>query len=206
MYLANGESFASLGYCFLVGINTIQDIVHESGKAIWKVLQPIYVYLAVPASEEWLRIADEFSSICKMPNWIGSIDVKHCHIKSPPNAGSLYFNYKSSHSINLLGVSAANCCFTLIDMGVHCENDSDVFGNSSLERVFSSGDFIVLLIRNTPGTSVSIELYFVGDEAFPPKPNLRLLQGENSILQKNIFSGHLYSTRRTTECAFGLSD
>ena len=134
--------------------------------------------------EEWLRIADEFSSICKMPNWIGSIDVKHCRIKSPPNAGSFYFNYKSSHSINLLGVSAANCCFTLIDMGVHCENDSDVFGNSSLEREFSSGDFIVLLIRNISGTSISIELYFVGDEAFPPKPNLRPLQGENSILQK----------------------
>jgi hypothetical protein len=76
-----------------VGKNTIQGIVRETGKAIWKVLQPLY--MAVPTSEEWLRIADEFNDICKMPNCIGSIDGKHCRIKSPPNDASLYFNYKA---------------------------------------------------------------------------------------------------------------
>jgi hypothetical protein len=52
MYLATGESFASLGYIFPVGKNTVQGIVCESGKAIWKVLQPKYV--TVPTLEEWL--------------------------------------------------------------------------------------------------------------------------------------------------------
>jgi hypothetical protein len=37
---------------FSAGKNTIQGIVSESGKTIWKVLQP--VYMAGPASEEWL--------------------------------------------------------------------------------------------------------------------------------------------------------
>jgi hypothetical protein len=87
-------------------------------KGIWKVLHSIYV--AVPTSEEWLRITDEFSNICKMPNCIGSIDGKHCRIKSPPNPVSLYFNYKSFHSVNLLGVSDTNCCFTLVVMGASC--------------------------------------------------------------------------------------
>src|SRR5215510_5619297 len=138
-YLATWESFASLGYSFRVGKNTIQSIVRESSKAIWKVLQPIY--MAVPTSDEWLRMADEFNDSCKMPNCIGSIDGKHCRIKCPPNAGSLYFNYKSFHSMNLLDVADANCCFTLIDVGAHGrENDSSVFSNSRFGKEFISGD------------------------------------------------------------------
>jgi hypothetical protein len=154
---------------FRVGKNTVRGIVRESGKAIWKALQPIYI--TVPTSEEWLRIADEFDEICKMPNCMGSIDGKHRRIKCPPNVGSLCFNYKSFHSMNLLGVTGANCCFTLIDVGAHGhENDSSVFSNSSFEKAFSFGDLNVPPIRNIPGTSISIPLYFVGDEGFPLKP------------------------------------
>jgi hypothetical protein len=154
---------------FLVGKNTIQGIVHQSGKAIRKVLQPIYI--KVPHSEEWLRIADEFNKICKMPNYIGSSDGKHCFIKYPPNAGFLYFNYKRFHSMYLLGVVDANCCFALIDVGTHrSENDNSVFSNSSFGKAFSSGDLNVPPIRNIPGTSIIIPLCFVGDEAFLLKP------------------------------------
>ena len=32
------------------------------------------IYKTVPTSEIWLRIADEFNDICKMPNCIGSRD------------------------------------------------------------------------------------------------------------------------------------
>jgi len=102
--------------------STGQCTVRESRKAIWKALQPIYIYKTVPASEIWLRIADEFNDICKIPNCIESRDRKHCRNKCPPNAGSLYFTYKSFYSIKLLGVADANCCFTLIDVGAHgCE-------------------------------------------------------------------------------------
>jgi len=122
----------------------------------------------VPTSEEWLRIADEFNEICKVPNCIGSVDGKHCRIKCPANAGSLYFNYKSFHSLNLLGVADANCCFTLIDVGTHgCENDSIVFSNSGFGKAFSSGDLNIPPIRNIPSTSISMPLYFVGDAASP---------------------------------------
>jgi len=128
------------------------------------------IYKTVPTSEIWLRIADEFNDICKMPNCIGSRERKHCHIKCPPNAGSLYFNYKSFHSVNLLGVADTNCCFTLIDVGAHGrENDNSVFSNSNFGKAFSSGDLNIPPIRNIPGTNISILLYFVGDEAFPLK-------------------------------------
>jgi len=129
------------------------------------------IYKTVPTSEIWLRIADEFNEICKMPNCIGSIDGKHCLIKCPPNAGSLYFNYKRIHSMNLLGVDDANCCFTLIYVGAHGrDNDSSVFSNSNFGKAFSSGDLNVPPIRNIPRTSISIPQYFVGDEAFSLKP------------------------------------
>jgi len=100
--------------------------------------------MAVPTSEEWLRIADEFNNICKMPNCIGSIDGKHCRIKCPPNTESLYFNYKSFHSLNLLGMADANFCFTLIDIGPYgCENDSSAFNNSGFGKAFSCGDLFL---------------------------------------------------------------
>jgi len=63
----------------------------------------IYIYKTVPTSEIWVRIADEFNDICKMPNCIGCRERKHCQIKCPPNAGSFYFNYKSFHSMSMLG-------------------------------------------------------------------------------------------------------
>ena len=105
-----------------------------------------------------------------MPNCIGSTDRKHCLIKCPPNAGTSYFNYKSFHSTNFLGVADANCCFTLIDVGAHGrQNGSSDFSNSHFGKAFSSGYLNVPPIRNIPSTSISIPLYFVGDEAFPLK-------------------------------------
>jgi len=113
--------------------------------------------MAVPTLQELMRIADEFNDICKIPNCTGSIDGKHCCIKCPPNAGSLFFNYKSFHSVNLLGVADANCCFTLIVVGAHeCENNSSDFSKSSFGKVFSSGDLNVPQMSNIPGTSISI--------------------------------------------------
>jgi hypothetical protein len=118
--------------------------------------------------EEWLRIADEFNDICKMPNCIGSVDEKHCGIKCAPNTKSLHFNNKSFHSVNLLGVADANFCFTLIDVAVYgCENDSSVFSNSSFGKAFSSGDLNVPPMRNTTGTSISLLLYFIGMKLSP---------------------------------------
>jgi hypothetical protein len=132
-----------------------------------------------------------------MPNCIGGIDGKHCHIKCPPNDGSYYFNYKSFHSMNLLGVADANFCFTLIDVGAYgCENDSSVFSNSSFGKVLNSGDLNVPPMRNIPGTSISMPLYFVGDGAFPLKPNLmRPLPRRELDFVKTIFNGKLSSTR-----------
>jgi len=73
--------------------------------------------------------------------------------------------------MNLLGVADANCCFTLIDVGAHgSENYNSVFSNWNFGKAFSSGDLNLPPYRNIQGTSISILLYFVGDEAFSLKP------------------------------------
>jgi len=65
--------------------------------------------------------------------------------------------------MNLLGVADTNLCFTLIDVGAYGrENDSSVFNNSSFGKAFISGDLNVPPMRNIPGTSISMPLYFIG--------------------------------------------
>jgi hypothetical protein len=49
----------------------------------------------------------------------------------PSHAGSLYYNYKACHSIILLGVADANCCFTLIDVAAYGRQNDSGFLNSS---------------------------------------------------------------------------
>jgi hypothetical protein len=72
-----------------------------------------------------------------------------------------------------LGVADTNCCFTLVDVGaLGRENDSSGYSNSSFGKAFISGNLNVPAMRNIPGTSIRIPLYFVEDEAFPLKPNL----------------------------------
>ena len=62
---------------------------------------------------------------------------------------------------------------SLIDVGAYGrENDSSVFSNSSFGKALSSGDLNVPSMRNIPGTSINMPLYFTGDEAFPLKPNV----------------------------------
>jgi hypothetical protein len=76
-----------------------------------------------------------------MSNCIGSTGNKHCLIECPPKARFFYFNYKSIHSLKLLAVADANCCFTLIDVAAdRGEQDNSAFSDSSFGKAFSSGD------------------------------------------------------------------
>ena len=60
-------------------------------------------------------------------------------------------------------------------------------------------------MRNIPGTSISVPLYFVDDEAFSLELNLmRPFSRRELDFAKTIFSSQPSSTRRIIECALGL--
>ncbi|XP_024871913.1 protein ANTAGONIST OF LIKE HETEROCHROMATIN PROTEIN 1-like [Temnothorax curvispinosus] len=115
-YLAHGDSAATTAWHFRVGKSTVYSIIPEVCKAIWDVLQPLY--LRVPNEEnEWLEIANEFNSLWNFPNCIGAIDGKHIRINAPPMSGSAFHNYKGSFSFALMAICDAQYRFTWLDIG-----------------------------------------------------------------------------------------
>ena len=58
-YLATGNSQVSLSFNFRMGRSTVCMIVRETCKALWEILQPLYV--RVPSShQEWKGVSDQF--------------------------------------------------------------------------------------------------------------------------------------------------
>ncbi|XP_071579318.1 uncharacterized protein [Temnothorax nylanderi] len=131
-FLASGDSITSMHYQYLVGVTTASNIINETCVALWKKLQP----LCMPAElkrEQWLSIEEDFKEKWNFPHCIGAIDGKHIIIQCPNNAGSMYFNYKNSHSLVLLAMCDANYIFTFIDIGAYGRrSDGGIFKDSLL--------------------------------------------------------------------------
>ncbi|XP_040075461.2 uncharacterized protein LOC115327576 [Ixodes scapularis] len=78
-YLATGETFASMGFQFRRGHNTISKIVRDVCVAIYEVLAPDYI--KVPSTPgEWEQVARGFEEIWQFPHCLGALDGKHVTI------------------------------------------------------------------------------------------------------------------------------
>ncbi|GFQ90117.1 DDE Tnp4 domain-containing protein [Trichonephila clavata] len=133
--------------------------------------------MTVPSPDEWSKIAQDYNDKWNMPNYIGSIDGKHCRKQRPPNAGSLFYNYKDFHSIVLLAVADANACFPMIEVSTYGkENDNSIFTQSGMGNAYNArqlnvprGEF------SLPGSARRTEMCVVDYEAFPFQKNLMQL-------------------------------
>lgn len=128
-------------------------------------------------------------------------------LQAPPNSGSTYYNYKSHHSINLLGISNANCCFTIVDIGAEGrQSDGGVFRNSEIGKCFEQNLFKLPNPKQVEIGGPELPYVLVADEAFPlslymmrPYPR----SGKFDI-GKKVFNYRLSRARRVVESAFGI--
>ncbi|KYN01655.1 Putative nuclease HARBI1 [Cyphomyrmex costatus] len=204
-YLASGDSMKSMSYQYLVGVSTTSNIIRDTCKAIWDILQPL-VLPPVLTETEWLDIALDFDNVTNFVHCIGAIDGKHVTIQCPCNAGSTYYNYKQSHSIVLLGICDVNYIFRFVDIGAYGRrSDGGIFGDSIIGRNFDFQRMNVPKPTDVEGGRI-LPFCLVGDEAFPLKPYLlRPYSGRIGLtLMDDIFNYRLSRARRTIENTFGI--
>ncbi|KAG5860736.1 hypothetical protein JTB14_038441 [Gonioctena quinquepunctata] len=206
-FLATGESYRSLMYTFRMADSTISLFVPEVCRAIYNSLKE--EYLQVPrTAAEWLNISKELNDLWNLPNIIGAIDGKHVVFSAPKSAGSIFFNYKSTHSIVLLALVDANYNFRYIDVGCNGRvSDGGVFANSSLYKAMFSKNNVLNLPEDKPlpGRNKNIPHVLVADGAFPLSAKLiKPYPFKNISRQQRIFNYRLSRVRRVVEHAFGI--
>ncbi|XP_039967913.1 protein ALP1-like [Bactrocera tryoni] len=204
IFLAQGCNFNVLSWSFKLGVSTVRKIIYETCEAIWDELHD--AYLSTPNAHELRDIASKFYVKTGMPNCLRAIDGKHIRITSPRNSGSLYYNYKKTFSIVLMAVSDANYVFTYVDVGaLGSQNDGGIFARSAFGKKLLNGTLEVPSDTNLPGTTNSFPYYYVGDSAFPLKPNLmRPFPGRHLPEDKDKFNLALSRARVHIENAFGI--
>ncbi|XP_016665006.1 uncharacterized protein LOC107885826 [Acyrthosiphon pisum] len=122
-FLASGDAYSSLQYLFRIPPCTIGRIVFKCPSS----------------TEELKKYADQFALKWQFPHCFGAIDGKHITIVAPQNRGSLYYNYKNTHSIVLIGVADANYKLIYVDVGCNGRiSDRGVFNNCSLHDALES--------------------------------------------------------------------
>ncbi|XP_062698806.1 uncharacterized protein LOC115261637 [Aedes albopictus] len=204
MYLAHGSSVYVTSRLFRMGVSTVRMIVQEVCDVLWRTL--VTEYMPEVSENDWKKYSQEFNDVWNFPNCCGSIDGKHVAIQCPPNSGSLFYNYKQFHSINLMGVCDASYNFIAVDIGG--------YGGNSDGRILASSEFGRRLLNNQlnlpapcqlPNSSEILPHFIVGDAAYPLKNNLfRPNPGSNLPAQQETFNNRLSRVRRTIENAFGI--
>ncbi|KAJ4924978.1 hypothetical protein JOQ06_003925 [Pogonophryne albipinna] len=164
--------------------------------------------MPVPQTEDWRAIAAGFQERWNFPNCVGAIDGKHVVIQAPANSGSLYFNYKSTHSLVLLAVVDAQYLFRVVDVGgFGRSSDSGSLRNSAFGESLRDGSLQLPPDTVIPGAERLglLPHVLVGDEAFPLLDNLlRPFPGRHLTREKRMFNYRLSRARLVVECAFGI--
>lgn len=208
-YLATGCSYLTLHYAFRVGVSTVASIVKDTCAAINEILMDRYIKM--PAnSDEWLAVAQAFSTKWNFEHTLGAVDGKHIRLRKPRSAGSKYFNYKGFHSIILLAVADANYKFLYIDVGkTGRSGDSGVYEASPLKEAINNKELPIpepaALPHDRSGNT--LPYFFVGDDAFALNESMmkpyRLGKQRGTWCQE-VFNYRLSRARRIIENVFGI--
>lgn len=127
-------------------------------------------------------------------------------MNAPSNAGSIYYNYKHTHSIVLMAICDGNYKFIYIDVGANGRiSDGGVFNKCSFAMAMDDGILHLPKPQPLPGRDLNIPSVIVADDAFALKPNImKPYPGRDLGLSQRVFNYRLSRARRCIENTFGI--
>lgn len=134
------------------------------------------------------------------------MDGKHVVIQAPNNCGSLYYNYKNSHSIVLMAVVDAQYKFLYINVGCNGRiSDGGVFQRCSLYEAMQNNVLQLPQAEPLRERNTSIPYFLVADDAFAMKPYIMKPYPFRDLpAPQRIYNYRLSRARRVVENAFGI--
>ena len=105
-----------------------------------------------------------------------------------------------------MAVADADYRFTYVDVGTNGRvSDRGVFSQSSLFPSLQDGRLNLPAATKRNGTDDDIPFFFIGDDAFPLRPDLMKPYPQRNLDQEQrIYNYHLCRSRRIIENAFGI--
>ncbi|XP_029588260.1 uncharacterized protein LOC115173902 [Salmo trutta] len=191
------------------------DSASELDGPRWQALSPLW---RKPFGTVWLVSPRRKTGGPSLPSsWRGGISptvlaplTGNVVIQAPPCSGSQFYNYKGTYSVVLLAVVDAIYCFCVVDVGAHGKgSDGGTLRNSAFGQALQDATLEIPPPAPLPGAEDlgPVPHVFVGDEAFPLRPNLmRPYAGRQLPLPKpvRIFNKRLSRARLVVECAFWI--
>lgn len=155
---------------------------------------------------EWQNVARQFNEMWQFPNCIGAVDGKLVVMVAPPNAGSIFYNYKKTHGIVLMGVADAEYKLLYIDVGRNGKfSDGGVFNRCSFGQAMDTHQLGLPEPQALPGRTIPIPYVLVADDAFALRPNLMKPYGQRGLtMVQRVFNYRLSRARRIIENVFGI--
>lgn len=163
--------------------------------------------LQVPETEDaWLQIATDFERKWQFSHCLGAIDGKHIIIEKPPGSGSLYYNYKGTFSVVLLGIVNANYEFIYVNAGANGSvSDGGVFKHTIFHEKLLNNQLHLPTPSVLPASDLVAPYCFVADNAFAINENLlKPYPQRNLTHDKRIYNYRLCRARRIVENTFGI--
>ena len=150
-FLTTGDSQTIIALNYRISPTSVGKIIFATCEALWNVLSK---YIKCPKTKaEWKSIEYEFQAKWNFPHCIGAIDGKHVVMQAPARSGSMFFNYKKTHSIVLMAICDANYQFTMVDIGDSGRNsDGGVFSYSKMGESIKNNHLSIPDPETLPGS------------------------------------------------------
>lgn len=133
------------------------------------------------------------------------MDGKHVVIQAPKKEGSVYFNYKGTHSIVLLALIGPNYEIIYFDVGCNGRiSDGGVYNNCALSKCLQQNTLHFPSPRSLPGRTIPTPYVIVADDAFALKKYIMKPFPFKSLpVQHRVFNYRLSRARNVVENFFG---